>query len=89
MVITCIVPCCRARSDRCPHLRYFRIPAVRLNEGDVTKELCDRRRTTWIARINRTNFGPTAAHRVCSQHFVKGENLNLSMVFLCNVNVSL
>ncbi|XP_062386610.1 zinc finger protein 70-like [Sardina pilchardus] len=73
MVTTCIVPCCRKRSDKCPLLRYFRIPAVRLNEGDVTRELTDRRRATWIARINRANFYPTAAHRVCSQHFVKGE----------------
>ncbi|KAG5278344.1 hypothetical protein AALO_G00097930 [Alosa alosa] len=73
MVTTCIVPCCRKRSDKCPQLRYFRIPAVRLNEGDVTRELSNRRRATWIARINRANFYPTAAHRVCSLHFVKGE----------------
>ncbi|XP_012677938.2 zinc finger protein 2-like [Clupea harengus] len=73
MVTTCVVPCCRKRSDRCPQLRYFRIPAVRTNEGSLTRKLSDRRRATWIARINRANFQPTAAHRVCSLHFAKGE----------------
>ena len=74
MVTTCVVPCCRKRSDRCPQLRYFRIPAIRTNEGSLTRKLSDRRRATWIARINRGNFQPTAAHRVCSLHFAKGKD---------------
>ncbi|XP_016309687.1 tripartite motif-containing protein 35-like [Sinocyclocheilus anshuiensis] len=55
MVITCAVRGCRSHSSNGVKVGFFRIPRVRTREGEETRALCDRRRATWLARINRSN----------------------------------
>ncbi|XP_043104035.1 E3 ubiquitin-protein ligase TRIM39-like isoform X2 [Puntigrus tetrazona] len=72
MVITCAVRGCRSRSSGGVKVSFFRIPRVRTREGEETRALCERRRATWLARINRSNVKISDGCRVCSDHFVQG-----------------
>ncbi|XP_051563992.1 E3 ubiquitin-protein ligase TRIM39-like isoform X1 [Myxocyprinus asiaticus] len=72
MVTTCIVHGCRNRSTKDAKVGFFRIPRVKKHEGEETRALCERRRATWLARINRKNFKPSDGSRVCSAHFIQG-----------------
>ncbi|XP_058644244.1 uncharacterized protein LOC131547585 isoform X2 [Onychostoma macrolepis] len=72
MVITCAVRGCRSRSSNGVKVGFFRIPRVRTREGEETRALCERRRATWLARINRSNVKISDGCRVCSDHFVQG-----------------
>ncbi|XP_051761784.1 E3 ubiquitin-protein ligase TRIM39-like isoform X2 [Ctenopharyngodon idella] len=70
MVSTCVVPGCRNRSSDSKKVSFFRIPRVRTHEGEETRALCERRRATWIARINKKRISDSC--RVCSDHFIQG-----------------
>ena len=72
MVHTCVVHGCRSRSDDPVMRKFFTIPAVRVTEGDRTKELSKQRRMLWIARIYRKDFEPSKYSKVCSDHFISG-----------------
>ena len=72
MVHTCVVHGCRSRSDDPVKRKFFTIPAVRVTEGDRTKELNKQRRMLWIARIYRKDFEPSKYSKVCSDHFISG-----------------
>ncbi|XP_016365165.1 E3 ubiquitin-protein ligase TRIM39-like isoform X3 [Sinocyclocheilus rhinocerous] len=72
MVITCAVRGCRSHSSNGIKVGFFRIPRVRTREGEETRTLCERRRATWLARINRSNVKISDGCRVCSDHFVQG-----------------
>ncbi|XP_067266145.1 E3 ubiquitin-protein ligase TRIM39-like isoform X3 [Chanodichthys erythropterus] len=61
---------CRNRSSDSKKVSFFRIPRVRTHEGEETKALCERRRATWIARINKKKISDSC--RVCSDHFIQG-----------------
>lgn len=52
---------------------FFKIPKVRVLECNKTKELSERRRREWVARINRrgVDLNPDK-YRVCSRHFLSG-----------------
>ena len=69
---TCSVYGCHARGGRDVGVSFYLIPAVIMNQGDATRELCSRRREAWIASINRKDWHPTKHSRVCSSHFISG-----------------
>ncbi|XP_050975629.1 E3 ubiquitin-protein ligase TRIM39-like isoform X3 [Labeo rohita] len=71
MVVNCAVRGCRNRSSNGSKLRFFRVPRVRTREGEETRALCERRRATWLARLNRTTVSD--GRRVCSDHFIQGK----------------
>ena len=56
MVHKCVVHGCQSRSDDPIKRKFLTIPAVRVTEGDWTKELSKQRRMLWIARIHRKGF---------------------------------
>ncbi|KAK2904970.1 hypothetical protein Q8A67_006769 [Cirrhinus molitorella] len=71
MVINCAVRGCRNRLVNGSKLSFFRVPRVRTREGEETRALCERRRATWLARLNRTTVSD--GRRVCSDHFIQGK----------------
>ena len=61
-------------SDGCGSVDVLgsRMAAEIVHQGEETDELSKRRRTLWVAKINRKNFTPANHTRVCSLHFIKG-----------------
>ncbi|XP_014674302.1 PREDICTED: uncharacterized protein LOC106814506 [Priapulus caudatus] len=74
MPISCGVVNCRNRYPKKAH-SFFRLPIVITKQGEVTKEMSDRRRRCWLAAINRTGMSETVIRnlRVCSAHFISGK----------------
>ena len=72
MPVFCAIVNCKSRSDRDSKIKFYRIPAEIVHQGEETAELSKRRRTLWVAKINRKNFTPANHTRVCSLHFIKG-----------------
>lgn len=75
MVICAMVGCsnrtCWAKST---NRNFFRLPKIVEHQGQRTKELCERRRRLWLARINRSDLNEGAGVRVCGAHFVMGKD---------------
>ena len=65
MPLTCTVPGCTSRKDKCPEKKFFRFP-----EDKARKE-------KWISAIGRKNWHPTEYTRICSDHFMTGMFLTL------------
>jgi hypothetical protein len=76
MVNFCSVIGCGKRSNRDSGISFYRLPAIITHQGDKTKELSEKRRRLWLARIHRGDFKPSDHSRVCSTHFVT--------VFICH-----
>lgn len=78
MVICAMVGCsnrtCWAKST---NRNFFRLPKIVEHQGQRTKELCERRRRLWLARINRSDLNEGAGVRVCGAHFVMGRPAKL------------
>ena len=74
MVNFCAVVGCSNRSDREKEISFYRLPAVIAHQGDKTRELSQKRRDLWLARIHREDLGPEKYPftRVCSIHFISG-----------------
>ncbi|XP_077544657.1 uncharacterized protein LOC144157762 [Haemaphysalis longicornis] len=74
MVICAIVGCSnRTCWTKSTNKNFFRLPKVIEHQGDRTKELCVKRRSLWLARINRADLNTKRTGiRVCGAHFVKG-----------------
>ncbi|CAN8017847.1 unnamed protein product [Ixodes persulcatus] len=55
-------------------LRFFKIPKVRHNECDKTRQLSEKQRSEWISRLRRADLDVQNAdkYKVCSKHFVTG-----------------
>ena len=55
--------------------RFFRFPAIVVNQGEEIRELSERRRRPWFANIYRKEFNDKKAEnsRVCSCHFISGK----------------
>lgn len=55
--------------------RFFRFPAIIVNQGEEIRELSERRRRQWFANIYRKEFDDKKAEnsRVCSSHFISGK----------------
>jgi hypothetical protein len=73
MVNFCSVIGCGKRSNRDSGISFYRLPAIITHQGDKTKELSEKRRRLWLARIHRGDFKPSDHTRVCSTHFVTGK----------------
>lgn len=57
---------------------FFKVPRVRVRECDRTKDLSERRRRKWIARINRLGIELNPdRYSVCSRHFRTGHPAHL------------
>ena len=54
--------------------RFFSFPSVIARQGDQTRELSEKRRDAWLARLKRADVKPESYLyiRVCSDHFVSG-----------------
>ncbi|XP_075739324.1 uncharacterized protein LOC142784708 [Rhipicephalus microplus] len=74
MVICAIVGCSnRTCWSKSTNKNFFRLPKVIEHQGDRTKELCVKRRSLWLAWINRADLNiKRTGIRVCGAHFVKG-----------------
>ena len=74
MVNFCAMIGCGNRGDRDKDKRFYRLPAVVNHQGEQTRELSQKRRDTWVARIRRQDIKPKnyPYTRVCSDHFVSG-----------------
>ena len=55
--------------------RFFRFPAIVVNQGEEICELSECRRRQWFANIYRKEFKDKKAEnsRVCSSHFISGK----------------
>ena len=73
MVKTCCVARC-SRRGRCEGVSFYRIPTV--NKWK-TAELSAKRRQAWIDSINRKAWIPSSNARVCSDHFLTGNQPNM------------
>ncbi|XP_013399039.1 uncharacterized protein LOC106165380 [Lingula anatina] len=80
MPVICGIVGCSNRSNRERDVRYFKVPKVILGQGEETKKLSEERRRLWKAAIRRkdiTSEEKWDRTRVCSKHFVGGENAYL------------
>ena len=82
MMVICAIIGCKKNSKKKSNsdgVSFYRLPAVITHQGDRAKELSQRRRELWLARILRTNLdlGPEKYPntRICSLHFVSGKLL--------------
>ncbi|CAH3173695.1 unnamed protein product [Porites evermanni] len=59
--------------------RFFRFPAIIVNQGEEIRELSKLRRRQWFANIYRKELDDKKAEnsRVCSSHFISGERAEL------------
>ncbi|XP_061696017.1 52 kDa repressor of the inhibitor of the protein kinase-like [Syngnathoides biaculeatus] len=75
----CCVNGCGNRGNRDIGKRFFRVPKIRLHEGEGTMELSKKRQQKWLANIQRADLNEARVHKangylkVCSDHFVSGE----------------
>ena len=69
----------RADPDGPVKRSFYSIPVIRTTEGTQTEELSKKRRELWIARINRKNYAPSRFAKVCSDHFVTGRLLRITV----------
>ena len=55
--------------------RFFRVPRVVTNQGEIIEELTSERRRRWISAISRDDLTEWKSENdhVCSKHFVSGE----------------
>ena len=77
MVNTCCVVGCANRHGRDKGCSFFKIPKVITHQGEKARELSERRRTAWLAKINRKDWLPGPGSRVCSVHFVSSKPTSL------------
>ncbi|XP_077557467.1 uncharacterized protein LOC144172728 [Haemaphysalis longicornis] len=69
-IVGCSNPTCWTKST---NKNFFRLARVIEHQGDRTKELCVKRRSLWLARINCADLNTKRTGiRVCGAHFVKG-----------------
>ena len=73
-MVICAVFGCGNRSGRDKGIKFFRLPSVLTNQGRETECLSEKRRDTWLVRINRKDILLEQYYntRVCSNHFVSG-----------------
>ncbi|CAN8028236.1 unnamed protein product [Ixodes persulcatus] len=80
-MVVCSVANCKNRSkasgrpdiNSVENAKFFRLPKIITNQCKRTRELSEKRRNLWIARINRPEMNPSDHVRVCSAHFVTGK----------------
>ncbi|XP_041347065.1 uncharacterized protein LOC121366856 [Gigantopelta aegis] len=75
MVNFCGVFGCGNRAGRDCAFSFFRLPTVRLSQGEQTHELSDERRRVWLSNIGRVDIKPSSYpyFRICSLHFINGK----------------
>ena len=56
MVNTCCVVGCANRHGRDEVCSFFKLPKVITHQGKKARELSERRRTEWLAKINRKDW---------------------------------
>ena len=56
MVNFCTVYDCSNRADRDKNTSFYRLPAVKINVREATKNLHEERRSLWLRRIQRTEI---------------------------------
>ena len=58
MVNFCGVFACGKRADRVrdSHLSYYRVPTVRLTQGEQTRQLSEERQRAWLSNIGRRDI---------------------------------
>ena len=56
-------------------IKFYRVPAVITDEGELTEKLTAERRRKWISAISREDLTEKklSNDRVCSVHFVSGK----------------
>ena len=74
MPTVCCIVSCSNKQGKESDLGFFRIPAVKKNEGEETQRLSEKRRRLWFAAINRadSSWKKVEAWRVCGKHFHSG-----------------
>ncbi|KAI0209135.1 hypothetical protein LSAT2_006198 [Lamellibrachia satsuma] len=79
MVNFCGVFACGKRADRDSHLSYYRLPTIRITQGEQTRQLSEERQRAWLSNIGRRDIKPSnyPYTRVCSLHFVNGKPAGL------------
>ena len=77
MVISYCVVSCTNRHSKEDNRLFFVIPKVITHQGLDAKQLSERRRTAWLAKINRKDWVPGSGSRVCSDHFVSSKPADL------------
>lgn len=58
-------------------MSFFKIPKVISHQGDKARELSERRRVAWLAKINRKDWLPGPRSLVCSAHFISSKPASL------------
>ena len=73
MVHSCCVVGCSNRQGRDRGRSFYRIPKIIDGQGAKTKDLSIKRRSAWLASLNRKDWKPGNGARVCSDHFISGK----------------
>ena len=73
MVISCCVFACTNRHSKQESCNFFLVPKVIEHQELSAKELSEKRRTAWLAKINRKDWVPGPGSRVCSDHFISSK----------------
>ena len=77
-MIICAIVGCPNTSKRAQGISFYRLPAVISHQGERDRELSQKRRDLWLARIHRRDLGAEKYPniRVCGLHFVSGKLLH-------------
>ena len=91
MVNFCGVFACAKRGDKDRHLSFFRLPKIRLTEGEQTRQLSEQRQRAWLSNIGRSDIKVSnyPYTRVCSLHFVTGKypmSYKYNLAKLCHLH---
>ena len=80
MVLCLMVACSnktgkKSKKDSDKAIKFYRVPRVITNQGELVEELSSTRRRLWISAISRADLteAKLESDRVCSEHFASGE----------------
>ena len=74
VMVFCMIVACHNRSERDKGEKFFRVPAIILNQGEDVEERTRERRERWISAISRDDLSEKILNsdKICSRHFVSG-----------------
>ena len=92
-MVICAIVGCSNNSKRRKGIRFFRLPAVISHQGDKAKELSEKRRSLWLARIHRADITPDSLHQyscllpLCFRYKERRYLFSVTLAVACSVKL--